>query len=186
MAALTTSVFKVSRQAFAATMVRQFGLRWIIALCIAVCILAAVSLVCDLRWLIVALIFLLLVGPMMLAFLYFNHGLKKLSVANVVDHKLEFFIDKLKITIYAKADPHDAGNDDHDERRLYSYDVNYSRISKIDISMSGVELSVDNAKEGILCIPAGVFAGEEEFSRAMDTMIKGIRYKMGSKSQQRL
>lgn len=158
-------------------MVRQFGLKWIFALGVVVCIPAAISLAYDLRWLVVALIFLLLVGPMMLAFLYFHHGLKKLSVANVVDHKLEFFPDRLKITIFAQTDQPDAADYDSDKQRLYSYDMDYSRISKIDISMSGVEMSVDNGKEGILCIPADVFVGEDDFSRAMDMMINGIRHK---------
>lgn len=177
MAAMATQVFKISRQTFATAMVRQFGLRWIFALGVVVCIPAAISLAYDLRWLVVALIFLLLVGPMMFAFLYFHHGLKKLSVANVVDHKLEFFPDRLKITIYAQTDQPEAADDDFGERRLYSYDLDYSRISKIDISMSGIVICVDNGKEGILCIPTGAFAGEHEFSRAMDRMINGIRHK---------
>lgn len=71
----------------------------------------------DIRWLIVFLMICFIFSPMLMAFLYFYHGMRPSTSSNAALHRFSFEPDGIKITVYSERDDIRVGEDREKDKK---------------------------------------------------------------------
>ena len=80
-------------------MLFQNGLAWMGVALVGIVVFLVLGFTIDIRFFIVALIWIFLILPLMTAFLYFYYGLMPLTALNATLHKIIFAEDKVRVVI---------------------------------------------------------------------------------------
>lgn len=180
-----TSLFSVGKGEFAGILSSRFGLKWwfiLIGLLTVGAIAGAAT--SDLRWIIVALMLVLLVVPMVGAMLYFNYGLRRECYMNIAPHKVAISSSGLRVDVYILKSAEDEEADDgakakaasRDEKvvdRIYSIDFPPERLGRYTVGSKGITLSVEAPGAGFVRLPYSAFADEKVFAKAIE-IIRGF------------
>lgn len=160
-ATVCTPMFKVSGGRMARLLWSRHGHRPVLWLGGAVAVLAAWGALADLRLLIVALMILFLALPMVLGFLYLNHGLKKATALNMLEHRVCVCSDSgIWVEVAVRKD------DDEDmEIRRVPLEGRYI----FETTNNGV--TIQTGADGMLYVPYSVWDDDKEaFKRWMDAL----------------
>lgn len=106
---------------------------------------------------------------MVAALLYFNHGLKEVTVLNTLPHRLSFTTDSIELTAY------------EDEEIIRNKTLPYSLFSPYYIAPGGLMVPLADSVKGFVWIPAEGFEDSEMFRKAVERLAEGIRKNNKSK-----
>lgn len=159
------------RSRLLATLILLYGWPWIGALSVAFFATVAIGIFIDLRWVVISMMLIFLIAPLLIAYLYFYHGLKQMTAINVVPHILTLSDADIIVDIPAKDIQTDRSTDNstdiptrEDEdckaaqwRRLL---FPYSSFQGLLTASSGYLLMATNKENGFLWIPYTSIADE--------------------------
>lgn len=141
---------------------------------LAVAVLSATvaAIAVDLRWIVVALMLVMIVLPMVAAMLYFNYGLRPEGFVNVMSHTLTFGGGKVVAEVTFPS--LDAENDDDgsSEAMVRRYSFALSRPAHYVTSGRGLIITLASPDKGILIVPYEAFGGEQHLAKAVSCLIK--------------
>lgn len=129
----------------------------------------------DIRWLIVFLMICFILSPMLMAFLYFYHGMRLSTSSNVALHRLIFEPEGIKVTVYAletSDNRHDTVDNDSNGNEpipepLHSTNYPYTAIKEVSTGPDSVILRLSPPYGGFLWLPYTAFGKSEMFSKAL-------------------
>lgn len=173
---IVTEEFTVSRSKFLMLMAECYALRPLTALAIAALVAAALGIAIDLRWLIIGLMVVCIVTPMVIAFLYFNYGLRPESFVNIVPHTVR--IEPGAVCVEAvfrenAADDNDPPDDserpDLEEKRVnWRFPIDpalpYTPLS------SAIRINLTRDFRGFIYVPYESFTHEENLRAAIEVL----------------
>ena len=119
----------------------------------------------DLRWLIVALMILLVLAPGVAALLYLGAATRPVSAANTLPHSIEFAREDMRLMIRPLADPAGSGEDPDEEAPRVAVPVAYTDIRSIRADSSA--LTVHLADRQFVGIPYSAFRGLDHLQAAV-------------------
>ena len=99
----------------------------------------------DLRWIGISFMILCILFPMMVAFLYFYHGLKPLTSMNCIPHCFERGEKEVVMTLFP---------DEEADKKVLVYSL--EDFDKWKTGPGYYLLFHKNRNEGFLCVPAGL------------------------------
>lgn len=157
----STPFFKNGGGVMARLLWGRYG-RWpTMWLCLAAVALGVAGGIADLRLLVVALMILFLGLPMVLAFLYINHGLKKMTALNMLDHRVCVSGEK---GVWAEVS---VRNDDDEEPEIRR--VPLEGHFRFDATSNGV--TIEAGEGGVLYVPYSIWEDDKEaFGRWMEAV----------------
>lgn len=157
-----TKPFRMSASNFMLTFIFRYAWIWIIALSCLGLIGLVVGIVVDIRWFILGLMVILIVLPMIAAFLYYTFALKPECYINTIEHNIEINQNGLDITMMF----------DEDKTRTQQFGFNDFR--RIDIGPKSLNLIVNKPRKGFLWIPFAAFDNDEATEAAIDYLLQKI------------
>lgn len=181
--------FEMSHAAFARAMFMRYARVWIAVTAIVVAGCGVAGIVADIRWIIVGLMVVCIVAPMLLALLYFYHGLRPACVVNVLPHTLTLAESSLQATMWPrvkiekggekegeKEEEHDEsrsetpGMEDAEEVRPVAFrEFTYTSLRPYTVGLDSITLPVDSAAGGgFLWIPRHAFSTPKDFESFVD------------------
>lgn len=160
---LTSSMLSMGGGTFLKILAARYMLTAIALAFLSVVILTILAFTVDLRWAIVLLMVIFLIIPLAAAFLYFNHGLKEITVLNTLSHTLSFDSAGIMIVRYEGEEP-------AAERFLP-----YSEFSRFYVGTDYVILPMKDKKRGFLWLPSSGFENHEELTEVMKKVGAGVR-----------
>lgn len=137
--------------------------------CIFVLLTAAIVLtvIFDIRFLIVALMIIFIVTPMILSLVYFNYGLRPEYSFNVLPHRLTITPDGLRYDIYVESSSDDENDKEpqalQKQRQLllhYSKHISYSSLRPYTVYSDSISIPIRDNREkniGMVWIPESAF-----------------------------
>lgn len=167
-----TAVFKMKRGEFAAKLLMLYGRRWFAAYALLAVPMLFAAIFVDVRWGIVFLMLLFLILPMLLAFLYIYHGLRPVTAANIVDHKIAFGSDSLCISLFESKRDEELGEEEL--REIYSRHVPYASLRGFVVGASSVVMPLAGREKGFVWVPLSAFPAAGDFRSAMDLVAAGM------------
>ncbi len=81
-------LISMNRSRLLATLLLLYGWRWLLVLTLAVLVTMFIGILVDVRWAIISLMLIFIATPLLMAYLFFYHGLKPITAINVVPHEL--------------------------------------------------------------------------------------------------
>lgn len=127
----------------------------------------------DIRWLIIFLMICFILSPMLMAFLYFYHGMRPSTSSNVALHRLSFTPEGITVTVYAEETPNDEASHETTPKPLHSALYPYSAVKELSTGPNAVIIRLSPPYNGFLWLPYNAFAagshesGKELFSEAL-------------------
>ena len=137
----------------------QYGVSWLIITLAGVIILCGLGAIIDIRFFMLALIWIFLFIPLIIAFLYFYYGMKPLTVFNSIPHKIGFTDTDMKIRIPINEEEKEEG------KEYKEYDIKKDKISEIKHGADYVLLI--SKKEGLLWLPQNAFDSFDQFKNTI-------------------
>lgn len=150
--AVESGIFRMGGGAFATALVRNFGRRWIIAFAVIVIASVLPGIFIDVRFLIIALMVVLIVSPMMLVFLYYSYGLRKECFVNIIPHTVSVEEDSVKVKIYTDRD-----SEDENEWKYREIFFPKGDFGKYRVDGDAVEFELGKPKRGFLWLPLSAY-----------------------------
>ena len=120
----------------------MYGTGWTILSLVGVIVFIVLGFTIDLRFFVLALIWVFLIIPMIVVFLYIYYGMKPLTAMNCIEHELECNSSGCKVIVAN-------GNEDEEsnkEKREYDVEMKDCKGMK----MAGEYVIMDFGKQGIL------------------------------------
>ncbi|MCH5235906.1 MAG: hypothetical protein J1E16_11485 [Muribaculaceae bacterium] len=99
----------------------QNGILWFLIALIGILVFSLIGIFIDNRFFIVALIWLFLIFPMIVAFLYFFYGMKPLTAFNTIPHSLKFYDHKITVQFFKETEK----GLTYDPNKDYNIDAKY-------------------------------------------------------------
>lgn len=158
-----TGFFRMSQSAF----VRMLAGKYIpvaIPVAAAVVIGGIAGALFDVRVIILALMALLIIAPMLMAFLYFNYALKPGCVANTLNHCLSFSQEEIRVEIT----PRPLGDDDKQQTVIQRFDI--ATVSRINASSSAITIILGGKEDGFIWIPYSAFLSPDHLKHSLATL----------------
>lgn len=168
-----TGVYRMKHSMMAVRLFVMYGKPWVAAFTIMLLLSAIASLIAGMEWMIVVLMLLFILLPAMLATLYLFHGLKPMSVANIVEHDIAFGADAMDVTFYMIDEDDDRGVGENQACDVRA--IPYSEFSNFSIGADDVTLIPRRRGDGFLWIPVSSFADSDSFVKAVGMIAEGIR-----------
>lgn len=171
MTEVSTAFFTVSHRSVSMLLARRNAKGYALGALALVAACGVMAALHDLRWVIVALMVVLLVSPLVLALLYLNHGLKKFTALNSLPHCVVFSAAGISLIVRRspKPDPEEAAADtataaatsgDVETVRL---SIPRSRLGTMSVTAGGYLLiPVTDPDEGFLMIPETAFRSRDD------------------------
>ncbi|MDE6009469.1 MAG: hypothetical protein K2G90_09715 [Muribaculaceae bacterium] len=160
---LTSSMLRMGGGTFLKILATRYLLTSIALIFLSVTTLTILAVTVDIRWAIVLLMLILLILPLAAAFLYFNHGLKEITVLNTLSHTLSFDTAGILIVRYEGEEPA--------ARRF----LPYSEFSRFYVATDYVILPMKDKKRGFLWLPSSGFEQQEDLTEVMKKVGAGVR-----------
>ena len=92
-----TKVIKMTPKKMLGILFQLNGKWWFIGIFLVIAVLVILGIALDYKFLILSLLWIFMVGPLLMVFLYFYQGMRPLTTFNTIPHKILFSQDNLKI-----------------------------------------------------------------------------------------
>lgn len=142
-----------------------FGKRWIIILSAGIIFCLILGIAVSYKWFVVLLIWVCIILPMLLVFLYIFHGLRPLNAINRALHRIE--LNENDLTIQALHE-----NEEGKIVNTYSIKVETARIKRIMTEPSVLVLKSEEPK-GIVIIPYNSFIEDNHLNKLLSAIHYG-------------
>lgn len=181
-----TPIFRMSQKSLLNTLRQLYGKWYIVTALSIMTVLILLSIITsDLRVVILALMFLFLITPMIIALLYINYALSPDISFNVLPHSIEREEGVIRITIYEKregkkkenreddeednsagdndAGDHDSGDEDNEESDspIHTLSFKSADLSSYIVFSNYIIVPFGN-KRGFIYLPLSIFKSGEE------------------------
>lgn len=156
---METGIFRMSRKRIVKELFAIHAATWLLLVGVSVVPAILAGVLADIRWLIVFFMMVLVVTPMLLAFLFVFHGMKEATAINSVPHSLTFSEDGVLAVVFRN------GEDDKDNTS--SVLLPYSMLGAPIPRMDSVVVPVEGMQKGFLWIPPSPFASQADFKDAV-------------------
>ncbi|MGN0236795.1 MAG: hypothetical protein ACI4AK_01710 [Lepagella sp.] len=103
-----TTIFRMGGFSFIRTLMKCFAMPWLLSLTAISLIGIVLGILLDIRILIIALMIITIIIPMLMAFMYYYHGLRQECFFNVLPHTILITPKALTIRLHIKEDPNPA------------------------------------------------------------------------------
>lgn len=172
---IKTNVLRMGKAVFFKEMLKLYGAPWILVFFLMLLTAAVLSVVHDLRWVIVAFMIICIAAPMMLAFFYIFHGMKPITVINSLPHTLSFGEEGITATLLSPHKNEETNETEYIElsRQL----LPYSEIRSYKSGVTSIILPFEKGDKGFIWLPVSAFDEEKGMLDAMDKVISAIRNK---------
>lgn len=135
----------------------NYGLKWFIGAVIGLIVFIVLGFTIDIRFFFLCMIWIFLLLPLVVAFLYFYYGMDPLTAFNAMPHKITFTSDKATIMIRKKNHEEDTNNSSPEENFEYKpYSVNLSEFKSLKTGSDYVLLFF--GKKGFIWLPVYAFS----------------------------
>lgn len=170
---IKTNVLRMGKTTFFKEMLKLYGAPWILVFFLMLLAAAVLSVIHDLRWIIVALMIVCITAPMMLAFFYIFHGMKPVTVINSLPHTLSFGDDGITAVLLTQHKNEETNETEYIElsRQL----LPYSGIKRYKSGLTSIILPFENGNKGFIWLPVSAFDDKNGMLEAMDKVIAAIR-----------
>lgn len=184
---LETSEIKMSQSAFLNFLFLENGLIWGIIAIGAIIGFVIASFFGGFRWLVVALMWLFIVIPMMMAYFYFFYGMKMPTAVNCIEHKITFRESSCQIIIPHKKRENETNESDDNEpndikdidgttsQKPTIIDLPYSSYKEMKLGAGCVYLLFHKPHEGFLWLPSSSFENGRKFNENLDGIISRLK-----------
>lgn len=172
-------------------LVRLNGMPWLILSASGVICFVVLGAALDLKFFFLALLWIFLVIPLMMAFLYFFYGMKPLTAFNAIDHKLIFSDTSVSIIIVSPVKEETGGEEDT-EKELPGNEVKGEKeiendeetakkehhvfeVKKEDfyeIKSDADSVIAFSRKDGWLWLPLAAFESLKTFQNVIENLMK--------------
>lgn len=195
---LMTSQFRISHFKFILLLFRLLAGWWLLPPIIIFIVAIILSVVADLTYAIVALMTLLILMPLVMAFLYIYYGLQPNCWMNILDKEISFLQSGIELKMFIKRklaeeeslptnvddseetiveDDHSISEEKVDESIKYEIDertriIEWNEIENIKISTDGIILGISGKYKGFLYIPISAIYNFSEFLDELRLKIK--------------
>ena len=155
---ITSGIFKMSATNFMLTFIFRYAWIWILALSMVGVAGLVTGIVIDLRWFIVGLMIILIVLPMIAAYLYYSFALRVECFVNTVNHTVSCGVTSLEVKMY------------FDDKKTRSEFFEYSDLNMFQINAQSLTIPFAGKKKGYIWIPMSAFENEDEFYAMADCL----------------
>lgn len=146
----------------------QYGRWWAVAALAGVILFVILGVSVNIRFLMVALIWIFLLVPLVVAFLYFYYGMDPLTAFNAIPHKLIFEDDnhiKVRISKIEKENENEMEVSREENYNQKEYIASGSNFRELKYGSDYVLLFFN--KEGLLWVPMNAFPSMENFKQTI-------------------
>lgn len=168
-----TSPYAMRRTHYAVKLLGTAG-RITLVCCLVPAVVAAVFAFYDLRFLILALMILMIVMPLMLGFLYIANGIMPESALNVVTHTVEFRPEGLRVELLIEEmpplNPVDPAETEVPPVVKRTIEIPAADIKGWDTDSRSMTLRLARPKRGFVYIPFSAFGETEALRSAVEVM----------------
>ncbi|MDE6299361.1 MAG: hypothetical protein K2M10_06935 [Muribaculaceae bacterium] len=166
---MQTEPFRMSGKDFIGIAVGLYSLPWLLPFAFLLVAALIAGVLIDLRWMIVFLMLLFIVLPMIVAFFYFNYGLREVTVYNSVEHRLLFGDDTLSFSVCRG-----------DEEEVVK-EIVYADFSGYYTGKNCVVVPLKQKVRGFVWIPVNSFSSFEDFRESVE-LLSGINRNKGDEN----
>lgn len=159
-----TLEYKMSVGHFASEMLFRHAGKWMLTLTLVSVAALVVGITIDIRWFIVGLMFVLVVIPMVLMFLFYYFGLRRESFVNTVPHVLEITDGGIEIEMRFP------GDDEDSEPKLRRESFAFSEMLPIRFGLKSATVPLKHPSGSFIWIPADAFEDSDDVARALETI----------------
>lgn len=145
----TTITFRMSAANFMTTFIFKYAWIWILALSSVGLIGLIVGIVVDIRWFIVGLMVILIILPMISAFLYYTFALKPECYVNIVEHDIELNENGIKVNML------------FEEEKTRTEVFEYNDFARIDLGPKSLNLIMRKPRKGFIWVPFSAFETDD-------------------------
>lgn len=96
---IETAEIRMSSKLMLSVLLLNYGLPWVIAALVGFAVCIVLGCAVNIRFFLLALIWIFLLTPLVIAFLYFYYGMSPLTAFNSILHKLEFSDSEIEVKI---------------------------------------------------------------------------------------
>ena len=143
-----------------------YGWPWFTGAIIGIVLFVVLGLLLDVRFFMVALIWIFLFVPLVVAFLYFFYGMEPLTTFNVIDHRLEFKENEIEISMPQKKEI----EDDETKASEKRYIVSMKDFRQLKSGSDHVLLFFQ--KQGWIWLPVNAFDSIEDFRSVLNALTR--------------
>ncbi len=164
----------MARGEFAWALMGRFGTKWWVVFSVLVVgglILAAI--LSSLIWILVSAMLVLIVFPMMVAFLYISYGLKQECYSNAMPHRVMISSEGIRLKVDVMPKVTDAEEEEIQEiLPLRQYEIFFPKptIGKYSVEKEGITVRTEPPMKGFVWLPYSSFSSMEEFQSVIDMM----------------
>lgn len=156
---IESKVIKMTSKKMFYVLFLQSGTLWLLILLSGVIVFSLIGALYNLKFFMLALMWIFLVLPMVTAFLYFYYGMRPLTAFNTIPHKLSFSADRITVKFM----------EEKDSELVYVPEKDYSIIKTggIGIKTGGDYVILSFNKSGWLWLPISGFDSINQFQEAI-------------------
>ncbi|MDE5875411.1 MAG: hypothetical protein K2H15_07165 [Muribaculaceae bacterium] len=166
---MQTEPFRMTGKDFIGTAAGLYSLPWLLPFAFLLVAALVAGVLIDLRWIIVFLMLLFIVFPMIVTFLYFNYGLREVTVYNSVEHRLLFGDSTLSLTVC------------RGEEEEVVKEIPYTDFSGYYTGKNCVVVPLKQKVRGFVWIPVNSFSSFEDFRESVE-LLSGINRNKGDEN----
>lgn len=159
---IESRVIKMPANKMLASLFLNYGKSWTLMAVSGLVVFILLGCAVDIRFLVVALIWLFLFVPLVMAFLYFYYGMNPLTAFNTMPHRLFVSPDKLTVRIIEKEED----KENSIPETFKDYDVSCTDFMNIKIGLTGYLLFFKN--KGFLWMPVDSYKSSDELNKVLD------------------
>lgn len=152
--------FSMNGRHFLLGFIFRYSWIWMLSLSLIGVAALIIGITIDIRWFIVGLMVVLIVMPMLFAFLYYYYGLRRECYVNTITHRIIFKPEGINVNLIF----HDKDSEDIHERDEF---FAYSEMQPFEIGSKSVTIPFRKPKKGFLWIPADAFENDEILVHAL-------------------
>lgn len=144
---VTTGEFRIGRYRIVRRMALRHTRVLLASLGAALAVTTVLAFTADIRWVAVALMLVAIVAPMMLALLYFNYGLRRETVVNILPHRVTISAGEAVVTLYISDAAEEVEKPDRWELRSRELERKYNPDFGNDAAAEEADSSEDDDTE---------------------------------------
>ena len=177
----TTNEFRMGGANFLSVLLFRYAWIWLLTLSVAGVCGIVLGIVIDYRWMILGLMVILVILPMIFAFIYYFYALRRECYVNTVNHRLVFEDDGiraiLKFRINAQSDgekeDQSSGAEGNDAEEIFNTReefFNYSDMKPYQFGAKSLIIGFRPPRKGFIWVPFDAFESESELARTLDML----------------
>lgn len=152
---IATKEIKMNSKKMLGVLFMQYGMSWAIAAFAGFILFIILGATVNLKFYMLALIWVFLFVPLVMAFLYFFYGMNPLTAFNSILHKIYFFDDRLSVVLVSE--------NEEEEAQSKEYTVKKTSFSQLKFGSDYILLFFN--KEGWLWVPFSCFDLKDDFNK---------------------